>query len=29
MYKYHLKGHQLEAADTSKYLGVDLSYNLS
>jgi myo-inositol-hexaphosphate 3-phosphohydrolase len=29
MYKYHLKGHQLEVADTTKYLGVDLSYNLS
>ena len=29
MYKYHLKGHQLEAADTTKYLGIDLSYNLS
>ena len=29
MYKYHLKGHQLEAADTTKYLGVDLSHNLS
>ena len=29
IYKYHLKGHQLESADTTKYLGVDLSYNLS
>ena len=29
IYKYHLKGHQLEAADTTKYLGVELSYNLS
>jgi myo-inositol-hexaphosphate 3-phosphohydrolase len=29
MYKYHLKGHQLEAADTTKYLGVDLTCNLS
>ena len=26
---YHLKGHQLETAETTKYLGVDLSYNLS
>ena len=29
MYKYHLKGHQLEAADTTNYLRVDLSYSLS
>ena len=29
MHKYHLKGHQLEAADTTKYLGVDFTYNLS
>ena len=29
MYKFHLIGHQLEAANTTKYLGVDISYNLS
>ena len=28
-YNYHLKGHRLETADTTKYLGVDLSHDLS
>lgn len=28
-YQYNLKGHQLEAAESTKYLGVDLCYNLS
>ena len=29
LFNYHLKGHQLVAADTTKYLGVDLSHDLS
>lgn len=28
-YNYTLKGHELEAVETSKYLGVDLSTDLS
>ena len=28
IFDYHLKGHMLEAADTTKYLGVDLSGDL-
>jgi myo-inositol-hexaphosphate 3-phosphohydrolase len=28
LFNYHLKGHQLVAADTTKYLGVDLSHDL-
>jgi hypothetical protein len=27
LFNYHLKGHQLVAADTTKYLGVDLSWS--
>jgi hypothetical protein len=29
LFNYHLKGHQLVAADTTTYLGVDLSHDLS
>ena len=29
LFNYHLRGHQLVAADTTKYLGVDLSHDLS
>jgi myo-inositol-hexaphosphate 3-phosphohydrolase len=29
LFNYHLKGHQIVAADTTKYLGVDLSHDLS